>query len=97
MQQKKSYLTKMADQLNKIDKDLNSLRGKIDQMSSQTRKEFESVLSDLKNRRNTIENKIKTSQAAGSDAWDKLKTGLDSSFNEFIKAFSEATNRLKKP
>jgi len=96
MEQKKSYLSKMADQLKRIDKDIKELRNKADSVSVRTREEYNFVIADLKARRNTIEEKIKTAQSAGSEAWDTLKGGLDTSYNEFVKAFSDAVNRLKK-
>jgi len=96
MQQKKSYLSKMADQLKRIDKDINELRSKADRLTVRTRKEYDTVIADLKARRNSIEEKIKTAQSDGSEAWDTLKRGLDTSYNEFVRAFSDAVNKLKK-
>jgi chromosome segregation ATPase len=95
MSDSKSYLTKMSEQLSKWDKDLDVLKARIDKMSTETRQEYQSVLSDLKAKRDQVENRIKESRSAGSEAWNAFKQRLDSSYNEFTKAFGDAREKLK--
>ena len=95
MQEKKSYLIKLSDELKKIDKDLEVLRAKTDQISESSKQELEKLINDLKQKKSNLEDKIKESHSSTAEAWEAIKGGLDSSYHEFSNAVKEAVSKFK--
>jgi uncharacterized coiled-coil DUF342 family protein len=95
MEDKKSYLQKMADQLKQWDAKIDELKAKADKTKAESREEFLKQIDILRAKKKSVQDKLKQLQEAGDGAWDEMKTGLERSWTEFKGAFSNASAKFK--
>jgi hypothetical protein len=95
MDDKKSYLQKMTDQLKQWDIKIAELKGKADKTEAESRAEFLSQIDVLHGKKKSVQDKLKQLQEAGDGAWDEMKNGLERSWTEFKGAFTKASAKFK--
>ncbi|MEJ2544078.1 MAG: hypothetical protein P8Y99_08415 [Calditrichaceae bacterium] len=95
MEDKKSYLQKMADQLKQWDAKIDELKAKAALAKAESRAELLSHIDLLRAKKKPVQDKLKQLQEAGDGAWDEMKTGLERSWTEFKNAFSNASAKFK--
>ena len=95
MQDKKSYLQMMADQLKQWDAKIDELKEKADKTKAESREEFLRQIDTLRVKKNSLQDELKRLQQTGDGAWYELKAGLDRSWTEFKGAFSNASAKFK--
>lgn len=95
MEDKKSYLHKMADQLKQWDIKIDELKAKAAKAKAESRAELLSQIDVLRAKKKSVQDKLKQLQEAGDGAWDEMKTGLERSWTEFKGAFTKASAKFK--
>jgi len=95
MEDKKSYLQKMADQLKQWDTEIDELKAKAIKAKAGSRTELLGQIDKLRAKKETAQDKLKQLQAAGDGSWDEMKAGLERSWKEFKGAFSNASAKIK--
>ena len=96
MEDKKSYLQKLAQQLQDWDGEMEALKLKADEAKSGARAEFQKQLEELRAKRDTAQKKFQELQEAGDEAWDEIKAGLEKSWGEMRTSFRSAVNKFKQ-
>jgi recombinational DNA repair ATPase RecF len=96
MEDKKSYLQKMADQLKEWDREINDLKARVSKARAESKTELLNQIDELHKKQENAHGKLKQLQDAGDDAWDEMKTGLERSWTEFKSAFSNASSKFKQ-
>lgn len=95
MEDKKSYLQKLSDQLRQWDTDIEALKAKAGKATAESRTELLHQVDELRAKKKTAQGKLKQLQAAGDGAWDEAKVGVEKSWAELKGAFSKASAKLK--
>ncbi len=95
MEDKKSYLQKMADQLRQWDVEIDELKAKTDKAKTESRRELLEQIDELRAKKEAAQDRVKQLWEAGDDAWDDMKTGLEKSWTELKGAFSKASAKFK--
>ncbi|MBN2426307.1 MAG: hypothetical protein JXR46_11880 [Calditrichaceae bacterium] len=94
MEDKKSYLQKMADQLKEWDTKIDELKAKADKAKTEAKSDLLKQIDELLVKKEKIRNKMKQLQAAGDGSWNDMKTGVEKSWEELKGAFSKASARF---
>ncbi len=95
MEQKQSYLNKLASQLQEWDKEIDVLKVKADNAKAGAKVELQTQLNELRAKRDSAQVKFKELQQAGDEAWDDIKDGVEKSWTELKGAFKSAMSKFK--
>jgi DNA repair exonuclease SbcCD ATPase subunit len=90
MEDKKSYLQNLADQLNQWDVEIDELNGRAGRAKAEARTEHLNEIEGLRAKKEAAQSQMKQLQAAGDDAWDDMKAGVEKSWTELTDAFASA-------
>jgi len=90
MQDKKSYLEMLADQLREWDTEIDELKVKAHLAKADAKDEFAKQLEELRAKREAAQGKLQQLQEAGDEAWDDIKAGVEKSWTEMKGAFRSA-------
>ena len=74
----------------------NKLEAKAQHESADVKKKFEEKREALRNYQNQMKEKLKELDAAGENAWDDLKGGVEEAWNSLSSAFDRATSHFRK-
>jgi hypothetical protein len=96
MEDKKSYLEKLAAQLQQWDKDIDALKIKADKAKAEAKIEILKQIDELRAQKQTAQSRLTELQAAGDEAWDELKAGAEKSWTELKGAFKTALSKFNK-
>jgi len=88
------FIAKMKAQLDKIDNEIEEMKGKSDKLEADVLKEYENRLHELREKRREAKRKISDLQSASEEKWQQLKDetehtwkALGNSFNYFKSHF----------
>ncbi|MFZ0390206.1 MAG: coiled coil domain-containing protein [Calditrichia bacterium] len=95
MEDQKSYLQKMADQLKQWDAEIDDMKEKADKAQDESSTELRNQIDELQAKKKAAEEKLKQLQEAGGGALNEMKAGLERSWKEFKGAFSNASGKFK--
>jgi chromosome segregation ATPase len=95
MEDKNSYLQKMADQLKQWDAEIVDLKTKAGKAKGESRTGLHSQIDELRAKKEAAQDKLKQLREAGDGAWDDMKAGFERSWREFKGAFSNASSKFK--
>ena len=95
MEDKKSYLQKIADQLKQWDHEINELKAKTITAKDGSKAEILKQIEELRLKKRTAQDKLIQLREAGDEAWDTMRSGLERSLSEFKGAFSKAVAKFK--
>jgi chromosome segregation ATPase len=90
MQDKKSYLQMLAEQLQELDTELDELKLQAHLAKAEAQDELQKQIEELRSKKEMAQGKLKQLQEAGDEAWDDLKTGVEKSWTELRGAFRSA-------
>jgi len=95
MNSKDAYAKKVQAQLDEWDADIKKLKAKADQAGANTQLELQKQIETLSRKRNDAKDRLAELKAAGDDAWEDLKDGLESAKNSLGGALDAAVSRFK--
>jgi len=95
MEDKKSYLQKLADQLHQWDAELDELKARAGRAKADARMELFNQIDELRVKKETTQGKLEQFQDAGDGAWDDMKAGVEKSWTELTGAFASAFAKFK--
>ncbi|MGH7496469.1 MAG: coiled coil domain-containing protein [bacterium] len=96
MEDKKSYLQSLAQQLQDWDKEMDELKLKAGSAKSGAKAEFQKQLDELRVKRDTAQAKFLELQKVGDEAWEEMKEGLEKSWTELKTSFRSAVSKFKQ-
>jgi uncharacterized coiled-coil DUF342 family protein len=94
MEDKKSYLQKLAAQLQDWDTEIDELKVKAHLAKADAKDEFAKQIEDLRSKRQAMQSKLQQLQDSGDEAWDDIKTGLEKSWTELRGSFRNAMSKF---
>jgi chromosome segregation ATPase len=94
MEDKKSYLKRMADQLSKWDAEINELKRKAHKAKTDSGNDLQKQINELHAKKKTVQNKYKQLQETGDETWNQLKTGFEKSWTELKVTFANTAAKF---
>lgn len=95
MENKKSYLQRLAEQLQEWDTEIDELKVKAHLAKADAKDELQKQLEELRVKKETAQSKLKLLQESSDDAWDDVKDGVEKSWKELKGAFASAIAKFK--
>lgn len=95
MENKKSYLQRLAEQLQEWDTEIDELKLKAHLAKAEAKDELQKQLEDLRVKREAAQSKFQMLQESGDDAWEDIKEGVEKSWKELKGAFTSALSKFK--
>lgn len=96
MEDKNSYLQKLATQLQQWDTEIDQLKVKADKAKAGAKTELLKQIDELRAQKQTAQSRLAELQAAGDEAWDEIKAGVDKSWTSLKGAFKSAMSKFDK-
>jgi F0F1-type ATP synthase membrane subunit b/b' len=93
---KKSYLAKLAGQLNDLDKKLGELKAKAASSAGTAKAEYEKLVDELRGKRKEAEEHLQKMKAASEEGWKELKRGTKKAIGSLNKSIENAIRKFKK-
>jgi|GEM_PF-291513 len=91
---RKAYIDKLTQQLNEWDDEIIKLEAKVKEVSSSAKTEYEKQISDVKEKRQTVSEKLGELKETGSEAWEELSDGLELAVQDIKKAWQKAWQKF---
>jgi uncharacterized protein YlxW (UPF0749 family) len=95
MDNKQTYLSRMAGQLQNWDQELQQLKVKAEHVKQEKKQDIKDSIAGLNAKRADLNNRIEILRNSSSSAWEDLKNGFDKSVSEFRKSLDTAMQKLK--
>lgn len=95
MSSKNAYSKKIQAQLDEWDADIQKLQARADRAEANAQLEIRKQVKTLKRKRQEAGDKLAELKAAGDDAWEDFKDGLEAAKDSLGSALKSATSRFK--
>lgn len=95
MNRKDAYAKKIQAQLDEWDAEIKKLKARAEREEADAKLEIGKQIETLRRRRDRVGDKLAEVKAAGDDAWEDLKGGLESATAALSSALKSATARFK--
>ncbi len=92
---KDAYEKKIEAQLNEWKTDIDKMKAKADKADAQAQLEYYKQIENLRTKQEDAKKKLAELKAAGEDAWEDLKAGLDLASASLGEAVKSARSRFK--
>lgn len=89
------FVRKMHARLDQWNADIDALKAKADSAEADARAEYHKQLETLRTRRDDARSKLHELEAAGENAWEDLKAGVEMAWDAVSEAVRSATSRFK--
>jgi chromosome segregation ATPase len=96
MNDKKTYLQKMVDQLNTLDSEIAGLQEKSEHKKEEMKAGYHKIIEDLQSKKEGVRLKLQNLQDATEDSWQSLQSGVDKSWSDFKDAVVAAKAKFKE-
>lgn len=95
MDRKEAYAKRVQAQLDEWDADIQKLKAKADKASADAEIEYQKQIDKLKRQREKAGHRLSELKAAGSDAWEDLKDGVESATRALSEAIDSSASRFR--
>jgi hypothetical protein len=97
MKSREEYIDKLAAQLKEWSAKIDELEVKARATKEDAKVKYETQIRELKVSRDTATRKLQELKGASSEAWDVVKTGVETAWADLHKAITEAKQKFQKP
>ena len=94
MDKKDAYEARMQARLDELKADIDKMRAQAERLAAEAKMKHHEDIEELESRRHALERKLKEAREAGTDAWETLRGGVDSAWDELKRSWDEAAKRL---
>lgn len=84
------YVDKMKRQLDEWNASIDKLESRAGELKAEAREQYQARVAALRAKREELLGKLKELQAAGENAWEAVKSGIEVARTEFKRAYEEA-------
>ena len=95
MGKREAYEQKLEAQLKEWKIDIDKMKAKADKSDAQARLEYYKKIEELRTKQEAAQKKLTELKAAGEDAWEDLKAGIDLAWGSLGEAVKSARSRFK--
>ncbi|MEJ2757122.1 MAG: hypothetical protein P8046_01450 [Anaerolineales bacterium] len=75
---------------------IDELLAKFNETKADTKLKFENQFEDLTNQRQTVADKLDQMKDMGEDAWEEMRSGMDSALDDLEKSYQKTTEKLEQ-
>jgi uncharacterized coiled-coil DUF342 family protein len=94
MSNKQAYRQKIQAQLDEWSAEIDKLRAKADKADADAEIAFNRELDNLRDKKNQARARLDELSSAGDDAWEDLKTGVETASTQLGQALRSAQSRF---
>jgi len=94
-QKREAYQTKIAQNLNTLDQQIEALKAKIGKLSKTERPQFDQQMAELERKREAAQVRLEKLKNSSQDAWVDMKAGIDSAMDDLERAYQRAAAHFK--
>lgn len=96
MKSRKEYIQTLHNEIDEWNKQIDRLTARAGLVEDEYRQELQKQLDELKQQRAAIEGQVEKLSTSSAEAWEDLKSGIDSAWEKMNEAVgSAATSFLK--
>jgi len=95
MSTKEAYEKKLQAQLDEWGAEIDKLKAKADSAEADAQLEYQRKVDELRSMRESASAKLAELKAAGEDAWEEMKDGIDRAWNSLDTALKSAVSKFK--
>ena len=95
MSMKEAYEKKLQAKLDEWGAEIDKLKAKADGLEADAQLEYYKQIEELRSMQESAHNKLAELRAAGDDAWEDLKAGIESAWDSLGNALKLAASRFK--
>lgn len=92
---KDEYTRKMHSKLAQWNAEIDVLAAKADQTEAQVRVEYHKQIEALRSKKDEARNQLAELENAGENAWEDMRSGVESAWNNLGDLVSSAKSRFK--
>ena len=96
MKSREEYIDKMADQLKAWSANIDELEVRVSAVRADMKAGYESRIREIREKRETLAQKIQELGETSGEAWDALRVGVDSAWLDFTDALTAAREKFRK-
>ena len=96
MKSREEYIDTMSKQLKEWSAKIDELESRIDTVSGDMKAAYGQRISDIKDKRDAMSQKLQELKGASGDAWKTLATGMDSAWDDLKGALKSAKEKFKR-
>ncbi len=96
MEEKKTYLKKMAEQLEQLDAKVEALKDKAAKAGEEAKAEIDKRLAGLSAKQQEARQKLQELKDAGAEKWESLKARAEKARGEVEEALGKIAAKFKK-
>ncbi len=93
-QQKPQYEAKLKGVLQQVDAQMDEWKAQAEKATGQAKKEAQAKLNQLKPLRDKVDAQLQKVKSATPQAWEDIKAGVGSAFEDLRKAFEKASSHF---
>jgi len=93
---KDKYIEKMAQQLKEWSATIDELESRVIETSADVKAGYENRIRELKEKRDALSLKLRDLGETSGEAWNALKTGVETSWKDLKDAVSTVRDKFKK-
>jgi predicted nucleic acid-binding Zn-ribbon protein len=94
MKTKDEYVRDLHQKIEEWNRDIDKLIAELDSVDEKSRAELQENIRMLKDKRDSVQQKVAELNKSGSEAWEDLKSGADLAWEAMNVAIKSATNRF---
>jgi chromosome segregation ATPase len=95
MDKKEAYQEKLHAQLDEWSAKIDVLKAKAAKAEAATKADYQETIEDLQEKRQAAKDKLEELGAAGDDAWQDMKEGIEAAWSSLGAAIKSASSRFK--
>lgn len=92
-QQKEAFHRRMQGELDEMERKIEGLKREAERASETARREAEKHIRELERETARAETRLKELEAAGGEAWEELKSGLNAALKDLQRSYDRARSR----
>ena len=96
-EQMQSFREETETKLAEYEKDMNQLLAQAEKLEGDAKAKAEQQLTDFRQKRDAVSEKLKELGSSGKNAWEQMKSGIDDAMQDLGNAFNKAAAEFSKP
>jgi chromosome segregation ATPase len=95
-EQMQAFRDETKTRLDEYEKEIDQLQAKAEKLEGDAKAKAEQQLTALRQKRDEVSGKLKDLSSASGNAWDQLKSGIDSAMEDLGNAYKKAAAEFSK-
>jgi len=92
--QVRDFRNTMSQRIDDVEQRISDLQARAEEMTGDAKERLQNTIDNLEERKNNFQQRLSEMQADSADAWDDVKSGIESAWNELDSAVDEAVNEF---